>query len=35
VVDATWLPSLIAGTRIGRIQELAGEWSLAVSSLCP
>ena len=35
VVDATWLPSFIAGTRIGRIQELAGEWSLAVSSLCP
>jgi hypothetical protein len=34
VVDTRWLPSFIAGTRIGRIQQMAGGWSLASSSLC-
>lgn len=34
VVDAAWLPSFIAGTRIGRIQQIAGGWSLASSPLC-
>ena len=28
------LPSFIAGTRIGRIQQIAGGWSLASSPLC-
>lgn len=35
VVDTRWLPSFIAGTRIGRIQQMAGTWSLADSPLCP
>jgi hypothetical protein len=34
VVDTNWLPSFIAGTRIGKIQSIAGGWSLASSSLC-
>ena len=34
VVDRNWLPSFIAGTRIGRILQLAGGWSLVSSSLC-
>ena len=34
VVDTNWLPSFIAGTRIGRIQQIAGGWSLASSPLC-
>jgi hypothetical protein len=34
VVDTRWLPSFIAGTRIGRIQQMAGGWSLVSSSLC-
>jgi hypothetical protein len=34
VVDTNWLPSFIAGTRIGRILQLAGGWSLASSSIC-
>jgi hypothetical protein len=35
VVDTRWLPSFIAGTRIGRILQIAGGWSLASSALCP
>lgn len=35
VVDTTWLPSFIAGTRIGKIQQIAGGWGLASSSICP
>jgi hypothetical protein len=34
VVDTTWLPSFIAGTRIGRILQIAGGWSLSSSSIC-
>jgi hypothetical protein len=34
VVDTTWLPSFIVGTRIGRMQQIAGGWSLASSPLC-
>lgn len=34
VVDTTWLPSVIAGTRIGKIQQIAGGWSLVSSPLC-
>ncbi len=34
VVDTKWLPSFIAGTRIGRILQIASGWSLASSSLC-
>ena len=34
VVDAAWLPSFIAGTRIGKILEIAGGCSLAGSALC-
>lgn len=34
VVDTAWLPSYIAGTRIGKILQIAGGWSLASSSLC-
>jgi hypothetical protein len=34
VVDTAWLPSFIAGTRIGRIIDIAGGWSLAGSALC-
>jgi hypothetical protein len=35
VVDSKWLPSFIAGTRIGRILQIASGWSLANSALCP
>lgn len=35
VVDTKWLPSFIAGTRIGKIQQIAGRWALKSSSLCP
>jgi hypothetical protein len=34
VVDTTWLPSFIVGTRIGKMLQIAGGWSLASSSLC-
>jgi hypothetical protein len=34
VVDTNWLPSFIAGTRIGKILQIAGGWSLVNSSLC-
>jgi hypothetical protein len=34
VVDTAWLPSFIAGTRIGKIQQIAGGWSLVSSPLC-
>jgi len=34
IVDTRWLPSFIAGTRIGRIQQIAGGWILVSSSLC-
>lgn len=35
VVDTTWLPSFIAGTRIQKMLQIAGGWSLASSSICP
>lgn len=35
VVDSKWLPSFIAGTRIGKILSIAKGWSLASSPLCP
>jgi hypothetical protein len=34
VVDTRWLPSFIAGTRVGRIQQLAGGWSLLDGTPC-
>jgi hypothetical protein len=34
VVDTRWLPSFIAGTRIGKIQQIAGGWSLVSSPIC-
>jgi hypothetical protein len=34
VVDTAWLPSFIAGTRISKIQQIAGGWSLVSSPLC-
>jgi hypothetical protein len=34
VVDSNWLPSFIAGTRIGRMLQIASGWSLASSPLC-
>jgi len=35
VVSSEWLPSFIAGTRIGRMREIAGGgWTLASSPLC-
>lgn len=34
VVDTNWLPSFIAGTRISKILQIAGGWSLVSSSLC-
>jgi hypothetical protein len=33
VVDTNWLPSYIAGTRMGRILQIAGQ-PLANSGLC-
>jgi hypothetical protein len=35
VVDPTWLPSFIAGTRIARMEQIAGGWTMVSSSLCP
>lgn len=35
VVDTTWLPSFIAGTRIGRMLQIAEGWSLLNTPLCP
>jgi hypothetical protein len=34
VVSSDWLPSVIAGTRIGRILEIAKGWMLMDSPLC-
>jgi hypothetical protein len=34
VVDTRWLPSFIAGTRIGKILRIAKGWTLANSPLC-
>jgi hypothetical protein len=34
VVDTNWLPSFVAGTRIGKILQIAGGWSLVSSPLC-
>ena len=34
VVDTRWLPSFIAGTRIGPIQQMAGGWSLVNGTPC-
>jgi hypothetical protein len=34
VVDTKWLPSYIAGTRIGKMLKIAKGWSLANSALC-
>jgi hypothetical protein len=35
VVDATWLPSVVVGTRIGKVLEIAQGWHLVSSRLCP
>jgi hypothetical protein len=35
VVDATWLPSVVVGTRIGKVLEIAQGWHLVSSPLCP
>lgn len=34
VVDSRWLPSFIAGTRIGKIEQINGAWTMVNSSLC-
>jgi hypothetical protein len=34
VVDTQWLPSFIAGTRIGKMLQIASGWSLVDSPLC-
>lgn len=34
VVDTNWLPSFIAGTRIGKMLQIAGGWQLVSSPLC-
>jgi hypothetical protein len=34
VVDANWLPSVVVGTRIGKILEIANGWQLVSSPLC-
>lgn len=34
VVDTRWLPSFIAGTRIGKMLQIANGWSLLNSPLC-
>lgn len=34
VVDTRWLPSFIAGTRIGKMLQIAKGWALASSPLC-
>jgi hypothetical protein len=34
VVDTRWLPSFIAGTRIGKILQIAKGWALASSPVC-
>jgi hypothetical protein len=34
VVDANWLPSFIAGTRIGKMLQIANSWRLVSSPLC-
>ena len=34
VVDTRWLPSFIAGTRIGKILQIAKGWALVNSGLC-
>src|SRR5437867_8072226 len=34
VVDTKWLPSVIAGTRIGKMLQIANGWSLVNSPLC-
>jgi hypothetical protein len=34
VVDTNWLPSFVAGTRITRMLQIAGGWSLANSLIC-
>ena len=35
VLEPNWLPSLIAGTRIGKMLEIANGWRLVSSPLCP
>jgi hypothetical protein len=35
VTDANWLPSFIAGTRIGKMLQIANGWRLVSSPLCP
>jgi hypothetical protein len=35
VTDTNWLPSFIAGTRIGKILQIANGWRLVSSPLCP
>jgi hypothetical protein len=34
VVDTEWLPSFIAGTRINKMLQIAGGWSLKNSAIC-
>jgi hypothetical protein len=35
VVSSDWLPSVVAGTRISKILDIARGWSLVDSPLCP
>ncbi len=34
VVDTRFVPAFVAGTRIGKMQKIAGRWSLVSSPLC-
>jgi hypothetical protein len=35
IVHPNWLPNFIAGTRIGRMEQIAGGFTMVSSSLCP
>lgn len=35
VVDPNWLPNFIAGTRIAKMEQIAGSFTMVSSSLCP
>lgn len=34
VVDTSWVPSFVVGTRIGKMVSMTGGWSLVSSPLC-
>jgi hypothetical protein len=35
IVHPNWLPNFIAGTRIGKMEQIAGSYTMVSSSLCP